>query len=141
MPSGCCSSSPSTTRWRTTTRSRTALEPLRAKGMRLAIDDVGAGFSSLRHIVLTKPDVIKLDRVDRGRSRPTTTCSRRSCTPSWSSATAAGAAVVAEGVETAADAETLRTHGVDYGQGWHFGRPGPASDLAPAVALPTAVRR
>ena len=38
------------------------LAPLRARGMRLAIDDVGAGFSSLRHIVLTAPDVIKLDR-------------------------------------------------------------------------------
>ncbi|MGH3262198.1 MAG: EAL domain-containing protein, partial [Trebonia sp.] len=35
-----------------------------------------------------------------------------------------GAGVVAEGVETAADAETLRALGVDYGQGWHFGRPG-----------------
>ena len=32
------------------------------QGMRLAIDDVGAGFSSLRHIVLTTPEVIKLDR-------------------------------------------------------------------------------
>ena len=38
------------------------LDPLRAAGLRLAIDDVGAGFSSLRHIVLTAPDVIKLDR-------------------------------------------------------------------------------
>ena len=40
----------------------TVLKPLRAKGMRLAIDDVGAGFSSLRHIVLTSPDIIKIDR-------------------------------------------------------------------------------
>ena len=39
-----------------------AIAPLRHAGMRLAIDDVGAGFSSLRHIVLTAPDVIKLDR-------------------------------------------------------------------------------
>ena len=38
------------------------LAPFRARGMRLAIDDVGAGFSSLRHIVATAPDVIKLDR-------------------------------------------------------------------------------
>lgn len=36
--------------------------PHRARGMRLAIDDVGAGFSSLRHIVLTAPDIIRLDR-------------------------------------------------------------------------------
>ncbi|MCW2684343.1 MAG: putative Diguanylate cyclase/phosphodiesterase with sensor, partial [Blastococcus sp.] len=39
-----------------------ALAPFRADGMRLAIDDVGAGFSSLRHIVVTAPDVIKIDR-------------------------------------------------------------------------------
>ncbi|MGH3265969.1 MAG: EAL domain-containing protein, partial [Trebonia sp.] len=41
---------------------RDVLAPLRTGGMRLAIDDVGAGFSSLRHIVLIAPDVIKLDR-------------------------------------------------------------------------------
>ncbi|MCW2641500.1 MAG: putative Diguanylate cyclase/phosphodiesterase with sensor, partial [Dactylosporangium sp.] len=41
---------------------KAVLAPLRARGLRLAIDDVGAGFSSLRHIVLTAPDVIKLDR-------------------------------------------------------------------------------
>ena len=39
-----------------------ALAPFRAAGLRLAIDDVGAGFSSLRHIVVTTPDVIKIDR-------------------------------------------------------------------------------
>lgn len=39
-----------------------ALTPLRARGMKLAIDDVGAGFSSMRHTVLTAPDVIKLGR-------------------------------------------------------------------------------
>jgi EAL domain-containing protein (putative c-di-GMP-specific phosphodiesterase class I) len=38
------------------------LLPFRERGLRLGIDDVGAGFSSLRHIVLTNPDVIKLDR-------------------------------------------------------------------------------
>ena len=37
------------------------LSPFREKGMRLAIDDVGVGFSSLRHIVVSAPDLIKLD--------------------------------------------------------------------------------
>ena len=116
------------------------LEPLRAKGMRLAIDDVGAGFSSLRHIVLTKPDVIKLDRsIVDGLTHDDVLATLVHSLVEFGHA--AGAAVVAEGVETAADAETLRSHGVDYGQGWHFGRPGPAGDLAPAVALPAAVRR
>jgi EAL domain-containing protein (putative c-di-GMP-specific phosphodiesterase class I) len=105
------------------------LTPLRARGLRLAIDDVGAGFSSLRHIVLTSPDVLKLDRsivdgvatdrvlttlvgalVDFGRG--------------------VGADVVAEGVESGVDAAALLALGVDHAQGWHFGRPGPAGDLA-----------
>ena len=38
-----------------------------------------------------------------------------------------------QGIETAADAATLTALGVDYGQGWHFGRPGPAGDLTPTV--------
>jgi len=36
---------------------------------------------------------------------------------------------VAEGVETEQDAAALRSLGVDFGQGWHFGRPAPAKDL------------
>jgi EAL domain-containing protein (putative c-di-GMP-specific phosphodiesterase class I) len=111
------------------------LDPLRAAGMRLAIDDVGAGFSSLRHIIVTAPDVIKLDRsiVDGVSCDPVLTSLVRSLVDF---AGGCEARVVAEGVETAADADVLRTLGVDYGQGWHYGRPGPATDLA-AAAAPT----
>ncbi len=79
------------------------LAPLRARGMRLAIDDVGAGFSSLRHIVLTGPDVIKLDRtiVDGVSHDPVLTTLVRSLVEF---AHGCGARVVAEGIETAADA-------------------------------------
>ena len=45
------------------------------------------------------------------------------------------ARVVAEGVETAEEAAVLRALGVDYGQGWHFGRPGPPEALS-AIADP-----
>lgn len=95
---------------------------LRASGARLAIDDVGAGFSSLRHIVLTAPDVIKLDRsiVTGVATDPVLRTLTRSLTDF---AHEAGARVVAEGVETADDATTLRDLGVDHGQGWYFGRP------------------
>jgi sensor c-di-GMP phosphodiesterase-like protein len=49
--------------------------------------------------------------------------------------------VVAEGVETEADAAALRALGVDYGQGWHFGRPAPAQDLvAPFPVAPPVSR-
>jgi EAL domain-containing protein (putative c-di-GMP-specific phosphodiesterase class I) len=116
-----------------------ALAPLRGAGMRLAIDDVGAGFSSLRHIVLTSPDVIKLDRsivAGVAGDRVLSTLVRslvdfgHGC----------DAEVVAEGIETAADAAALLGLGVDLGQGWHFGRPGPPADLAdvrPTTASPS----
>ena len=104
------------------------LAPLRARGMRLAIDDVGAGFSSLRHIVLTAPDVIKLDRtiVDGVSHDAVLTTLVRSLVEF---AHGIRATVVAEGVEGPADAAALLALGVDHGQGWHFGRPGPVEDL------------
>ncbi|PWW22045.1 EAL domain-containing protein (putative c-di-GMP-specific phosphodiesterase class I) [Geodermatophilus normandii] len=116
----------------------TALVPFRAAGMRLAIDDVGAGFSSLRHIVVTDPDVIKVDRsivsglhVDPVLSRlvESLVVFGHGC----------GVTVVAEGIETADEAVHLRDLGVDLGQGWYFGRPGPPEALAPvASARPVA---
>jgi EAL domain-containing protein (putative c-di-GMP-specific phosphodiesterase class I) len=105
-----------------------AIAPLRDAGMRLAIDDVGAGFSSLRHIVLTAPDVIKLDRsIVAGAS--TDQVLRTLVRSLVDFAHGCGAAVVAEGIETGQDAVTLRDAGVDYGQGWYFGRPGPPEQL------------
>ena len=48
------------------------------------------------------------------------------------------ARVVAEGIETAADADALLLLEVDYGQGWHFGRPGPPAALTGAFGAVTA---
>ena len=115
----------------------TVLQPLRARGLRLAIDDVGAGFSSLRHIVLTAPDVLKLDRsiVDGVAADPVL---RTLVKALVDFAHGCGAELVAEGVETADDAAALLALGVDYGQGWHFGRPVPveALDGPPVVHVP-----
>lgn len=116
-----------------------ALAPFRAAGLRLAIDDVGAGFSSLRHIVVTSPDVLKIDRsiVSGLDTDPVRTVLIRSLVDF---ARGLRARVVAEGVETAAEADALRALGVDYGQGWHFGRPAvpaptvPAPTVAPAAS-------
>ena len=113
-----------------------ALAPFRADGLRLAIDDVGAGFSSLRHIVVTAPDVIKIDRsiVAGLDTDPVLETLVRSLAEFGHGC---AVRVVAEGVENAAEAAVLAGLGVDYGQGWHFGRPGPAEDLAPiAPAAP-----
>jgi EAL domain-containing protein (putative c-di-GMP-specific phosphodiesterase class I) len=126
------------------------LAPLRARGMRLAIDDVGAGFSSLRHIVLTRPDVLKIDRtlVDGVSNDPILTTLVHSLVDFGHGVEAK---VVAEGIETGADAAVLLTLGVDYGQGWYYGRPGSAEDLlardaggsvpaqSPAPVAPTLV--
>jgi EAL domain-containing protein (putative c-di-GMP-specific phosphodiesterase class I) len=110
----------------------TTLVPFRAAGMRLAIDDVGAGFSSLRHIVVTDPDVIKMDR---------SIVSGLHVDPVLSKLVEAlvvfghgcGVKVVAEGIETADEAARLRDLGVDLGQGWYFGRPGPPEALTPVA--------
>jgi EAL domain-containing protein (putative c-di-GMP-specific phosphodiesterase class I) len=116
------------------------LTPLRARGMRLAIDDVGAGFSSLRHIVLTAPDVIKLDRsiVDGVHADPVLTTLVGSLVQFGHGC---NASVVAEGIETEEDAAALRGLGVDHGQGWHFGRPGPAEGLAEVLSPAVPAQR
>ncbi|CCH87356.1 putative Diguanylate cyclase/phosphodiesterase with GAF sensor [Modestobacter italicus] len=115
-----------------------ALAPFRARGMRLAIDDVGAGFSSLRHIVVTAPDVLKMDRsiVSGVDTDPVLT---RLVGSLVEFGHGGGATVVAEGVETAAEAVVLRDLGVDLGQGWFFGRPAPVDPpVAAAPAIPVA---
>jgi EAL domain-containing protein (putative c-di-GMP-specific phosphodiesterase class I) len=115
-------------------RLKGVLAPLRGGGMRLAIDDVGAGFSSLRHIVLTQPDVIKLDRsiVTGVGADPVLRVLTRSLVDL---AAACGATVVAEGVETEADSLALAGLGVHHGQGWFYGRPAAPSALRPSYAL------
>ncbi|GIF04766.1 sensor domain-containing phosphodiesterase [Actinoplanes siamensis] len=116
---------------------RAVLAPLRRRGMRLAIDDVGAGFSSLRHIVATGPDVIKLDRSMVGGVAGDNVLSVVA-KALVELAGAVKATVVAEGVETAADAAALAGLGVGLGQGWLFDRATTAEelrdeyDLAPA---------
>ncbi|RZU33921.1 EAL domain-containing protein [Blastococcus saxobsidens] len=118
-----------------------ALAPLRAAGLRLAIDDVGAGFSSLRHIVVTAPDVIKIDRsIVTGLDTDPVLAKLVGSLAEF--AHGCGVQVVAEGVETAAEHTRLRELGVDHGQGWHFGRPGPpeALDAVAAVRVPSPRR-
>ena len=105
---------------------RDQLVDLRRDGLRLAIDDVGAGFSSLRHIVETRPDVIKLDRslvAGVGDDDVLSTL----CLALVRFAEGLGAMSVAEGVEDEPDAAALTALGIDYGQGWLFGRPVPVS--------------
>jgi EAL domain-containing protein (putative c-di-GMP-specific phosphodiesterase class I) len=107
---------------------KAVLAPFRARGMRLAIDDVGAGFSSLRHIVATAPDVIKLDRsiVTGVAADPVLDVVVHALVEL---AEGLDAKIVAEGIETSADAVALAGLGVGLGQGWHFDRATTAADL------------
>jgi diguanylate cyclase (GGDEF)-like protein/PAS domain S-box-containing protein len=99
-----------------------ALDGLRRRGARLAVDDVGAGYAGLTHVMRLQPDIIKLDRalttgVDTDPAKA----------PLISSfvryARDIDAAVCAEGVETLAELERLADLDVSYGQGYGIARP------------------
>ena len=100
------------------------LGALRARGARLAIDDVGAGYAGLARVIVLSPDFIKLDRsVVAGVAADPF---RRSLIRSMTSfCDEVGIGVIAEGVEDQADLEELRMLSVPLGQGFHLGRPGP----------------
>lgn len=106
-----------------------ALAPLRRAGLRVAIDDMGAGFSSLRHILHVKPDIIKLDMaLSQGIDKDPARRALASALLSFSRET--GSQLVAEGVETASELDTLRSLGVNVVQGFLFGRPSERIDHA-----------
>jgi EAL domain-containing protein (putative c-di-GMP-specific phosphodiesterase class I) len=101
---------------------RDSLAAGRGRGLRLAIDDAGAGFASLHHIVELRPDIIKVDRslID-GMSHD---AGRHSVVKAFVSLAAdLAATVVAEGVEERADLDAARDMGVDAAQGYLLARP------------------
>ncbi len=105
-----------------TERLQTHLGALRAHGFLLGLDDIGVGYSNLERIPLIKPDILKLDRnlvigIENDYYRQETSkslvqLSRR-----------IGALVVAEGVESQAQAITALELGADLLQGYFLGRP------------------
>lgn len=105
-----------------------ALAPLRARGVKVAIDDAGAGYASLRHVLMLRPDVIKFDiSITRGID---TDPMRRALAAALSEfARHTETAIVAEGVETSAELQVLNNLGIDKGQGYFFSRPLPPDEL------------
>lgn len=113
----------------------TRLDPLRSRGARVAVDDVGAGHSSLRHVVRLAPDYAKLDRsiVESIDSDPARQALVRSMI---AFAGEMRCLLVAEGAERPAELETLRSLGVEYAQGYLFRRP--EAEMATAISLTQA---
>ena len=99
-----------------------ALLPLRERGLRLAIDDAGAGYASFAHVLKLRPDTIKLDRslvadIDADPAR------RAFVTAIVLLALELDATVTAEGIENVRELEAVAALGVDHGQGYLLAKP------------------
>jgi EAL domain-containing protein (putative c-di-GMP-specific phosphodiesterase class I) len=101
-----------------------ALAPLRRRGARIAIDDAGAGFASLRHTLQIAPDIVKMD-LSLTRGIDTDRAKRALGTALVSFADEMNMSMVAEGIETAEELATLKELGVRYGQGFYLAEPAP----------------
>ena len=118
---------------------------LREAGFRIALDDVGVARSTLGGLLLLEPEVVKIDRkCIAGVAQDLTKL--RTLKRLLDVAHALGSDVVAEGIESAEDLRVVRKLGVDYGQGFLFGRPHDAahyesSSSDAAVGVISAQRR
>lgn len=93
------------------------LQPFRARGARVAVDDTGSGFASLRHVLRLEPEIVKLDsslthHIDSDAVLRALGYTLKAF------AGAIGAETVAEGIENERELYALRFLGVPYGQGF-----------------------
>jgi EAL domain-containing protein (putative c-di-GMP-specific phosphodiesterase class I) len=95
---------------------------LRAAGVRFAVDDAGAGYSSMRHILTLHPEIIKLD-MSLTRNIDSDTSRKALAAAMIGFGGQTGSHVVAEGVETRQELEALQTLGVHEVQGYHLSHP------------------
>lgn len=109
-------------------------EPLRhaldqLSDLRISVDDAGSGFASLRHVLAVKPHFMKLDRtwvagIDADPARQSLVAGLAHFADNT------GCRLIAEGIESTSEADTLRQLGIELGQGFLFGRPEPAKTHA-----------
>lgn len=104
------------------------LKPYRERGLKIAVDDAGAGYASFRHILNLDPDRIKLD-MSLTRDIDADPARRALAAALIHFSAETGSTLVAEGVETAAELTTLRELGVGTAQGYFLGRPVSAARL------------
>lgn len=108
-------------------------EELKALGCRLALDDFGTGYSSLNRLLALPFDELKVDR--SFVSSMTCSCDSRKVVASVVGlGKNLGLKTTAEGVETKEQAGMLFQMGCDLGQGWLYGRPVPAGEVAGLIS-------
>jgi diguanylate cyclase (GGDEF)-like protein/PAS domain S-box-containing protein len=112
------------------------LHDLRTRGLRVAVDDAGAGHASFRHILKLSPDFIKLD-MSLTRDIDTNGNNRALAAALIRFAQETGSTIIAEGIETQGELDTLRELGVLKGQGYLLGAP---MSLDQAVDVPRGQR-
>lgn len=116
------------------------LSRLRRHGYRIAVDDVGAGYSSLTRLVEVRPDFAKIDLgLVRHIDVDPVKFSLVEATARFAHMN--GIQLIAEGVETPAELGTLRELGIELAQGFLLGRPGWELYPEPAIALPPLTMR
>jgi EAL domain-containing protein (putative c-di-GMP-specific phosphodiesterase class I) len=108
-----------------------ALAPLRAEGARLSVDDAGAGFASLKHILNLNPDIVKLD-ITLTKAIDIDPARRALAAALVYFANDTQSQIIAEGVETESELSILKFLGITMGQGYLLGRP---ADLASSKLL------
>ena len=109
--------------------------------MSLAIDDAGAGFSSLRHILETSPAWVKLD-IGLVRGVDTDPARQALVAGLVHFALQARISLIAEGIETLPELEMLKSLGVEFGQGFLLARPAPISaEMLHALKEPGTISR
>ncbi len=91
-------------------------------GMSFAVDDVGSGYSGLESIARLKPTFLKID-IGLIRDVHVSRVNRAMCEAIIALGHGIGAAVIGEGIQAEEEAAALLEMGVDWGQGFHLGRP------------------
>jgi PAS domain S-box-containing protein len=112
---------------------RMIVDALKEMGCRLALDDFGTGYSSLLHLQSLPFDELKVDRSFVG-SMTKQRDSRKIVAAVVGLGQSLGLTTVAEGIETEEQAEMLLWLGCELGQGWLYGKPVPAAQLAGVIS-------
>ncbi len=110
--------------------------PLRDAGLRVAVDDAGAGYACFKHILHLAPDIIKLD-VSITRDIDCDLSRQALAVALVRFAESTHGRLVAEGVETEAELATLRQLGVGLAQGYALGKPMPLDQALQLTRAPT----